>query len=63
MYRLFKHDPDKALKGYIAGLRLGGSKPLPEVWSTMGIDFDFSTGTLKDLVNFVQEELNDLKED
>ncbi|MCF7809193.1 MAG: M3 family oligoendopeptidase [Candidatus Marinimicrobia bacterium] len=61
MYRLFKQDPQKALDGYIKGLRLGSSEPLPEVWKTMGIKFDFSTNTLKDLVQFVQEELKELQ--
>lgn len=63
MYRLFKKDPQAALEGYINGLKLGSSKPLPEVWKTMGIEFDFSAGTLKDLVEFVQEELEELQED
>lgn len=62
MYRLFKKDPQAALAGYSEGLKLGSSKPLPEVWETMGIKFDFSAETLKDLVEFVQDELKELQE-
>jgi oligoendopeptidase F len=62
MYRLFKQNPEAALEGYIKGLSLGSSKPLPEVWDTMGIKFDFSEGTLKELVEFVQKELAELQD-
>ncbi len=62
VYRLYKQDPKAALEGYIKGLSLGSSKPLPEVWETMGINFDFSADTLKELVEFVQQELNELQD-
>ena len=62
VYRLFKQDPEAALEGYIKGLSLGSSRPLPEVWEAMGIKFDFSAATLKELVEFVQQELNDLQD-
>ena len=62
VYRLYKKDPEAALKGYIKGLSLGSSKPMPEVWDAMGIKFDFSADTLKELVEFVQQELNDLQD-
>ena len=35
---------------------------MPEVWDAMGIKFDFSADTLKELVEFVQQELNDLQD-
>jgi len=62
VYRLFKQDPKAALEGYIKGLSLGSSKPLPEVWEAMGIQFDFSADTLKELVEFVQQELLELQD-
>ncbi len=62
VYRLFKQDPQAALAGYIKGLSLGSSKPLPEVWEAMGIKFDFSADTLKELVEFVQKELSELQD-
>lgn len=62
VYQLYKQDPKAALEGYIKGLSLGSSKPLPEVWEAMGIKFDFSADTLKELVEFVQQELNDLQD-
>ncbi len=62
VYRLYKQDPEAALAGYIKGLSLGSSKPLPEVWEAMGIKFDFSADTLKELVEFVQQELTKLQD-
>ncbi|MCF7823217.1 MAG: M3 family oligoendopeptidase [Candidatus Marinimicrobia bacterium] len=62
VYRLYKQDPKAALEGYIKGLSLGSSKPLPEVWEAMGIKFDFSAETLKELVAFVQQELAELQD-
>lgn len=62
VYRLYKQDPDAALNGYIKGLSLGSSQPLPKVWETMGIKFDFSAATLKELVAFVQQELTGLQD-
>ena len=62
VYRLYKEDPEAALEGYIKGLSLGSSKPLPEVWEAMGIKFDFSADTLKELVEFVQQELSELQD-
>jgi len=62
VYRRYKQDPQAALDGYIKGLSLGSSKPLPEVWNTLGITFDFSAETLQDLVEFVQQELLELQD-
>lgn len=60
VYRNFIKDHDKALNLYIKGLSLGASKSLPEVWRAMGIRFDFSEKNLKELMDFVGEELEKL---
>lgn len=56
IYRNYLKDPKTAVDQYVAGLSLGGSKPISEVWSTMGIKFDFSAGMLKELMEFVKKE-------
>ena len=63
VYRNFVKDNDAGLDGYIKGLKMGNSKPMPEVWKNMGIKFDFSADTIKDLMEFVQEELDKLDVD
>ncbi|MEA3287573.1 MAG: M3 family oligoendopeptidase [Candidatus Marinimicrobia bacterium] len=62
VFRNFKKDPKAALEGYIKGLSLGSSRPLPEVWEAMGIKFDFSAEPIKELVEFVQQELASLED-
>lgn len=61
VYRNFKADPVKGLEGYMRGLSLGSSKPLPEVWAAMNIQFDFSAEIISELMQMVQEELNALQ--
>lgn len=53
-----KKDQSKALKQYRNALYLGGSKPLPELFETAGLKFDFSENTITPLIEAVQQELN-----
>lgn len=55
-----KEDTQRALNNYRAGLKLGGTRPLPELFSAAGIRFDFSEKTLKPLMNAIGEELAEL---
>lgn len=52
-----RRDPVRALADYKAGLALGGSRPLPELFSQAGCRFDFSRETLKPLTELVRTEL------
>ena len=52
-----KDDPRKAVANYRAALALGGTRPLPELFSAAGIAFDFSEKTLQPLMNALGEEL------
>jgi oligoendopeptidase F len=52
-----RRDRANAVRRYRQGLALGGSRPLPELFSAAGIRFDFSYDTLAPLVEAVQEEL------
>ncbi|MBI5800232.1 MAG: M3 family oligoendopeptidase [Verrucomicrobia bacterium] len=50
-------DPAKALHDYKAGLALGGSRPLPELFASAGCRFDFSAETVRPLVALTRCEL------
>jgi len=50
-------DPAKALRDYQAGLALGGSRPLPELFAAAGCRFDFSAETVRPLVALTRSEL------
>ncbi len=52
-----KRDKAKALGDYKSSLALGGSRPLPELFSAAGCQFEFSAKTIKPLAKTVREEL------
>ncbi|HVV00989.1 MAG TPA: M3 family metallopeptidase, partial [Verrucomicrobiae bacterium] len=52
-----KKDPSGALSAYKRALALGGSRPLPELFSAAGCRFEFSEKTIEPLVHLVQREL------
>ncbi len=51
-----------AVDAYIAGLKLGGSKPLPELFEAAGIEFDFGDEMVARLLAAVEEKLAELPE-
>jgi len=55
-----KRDKFGALQSYKAALGLGGSRPLPELFSAAGCKFEFSRSTLAPLVDLVRTELGKL---
>lgn len=50
----------EALTAYKKSLQLGGSEPLPSLFSAAGCTFDFSARTIQPLVRLVREELKAL---
>lgn len=60
LWQKSRHDPHRALSNYRAALRLGGTRPLPELFSTAGIRFDFSEKTLGPLMQAIWDELETL---
>jgi oligoendopeptidase F len=55
-----KGNPATALSRYKQALALGGSRPLPELFQTAGCPFDFSSRTLRPLMDLVERELEAL---
>jgi oligoendopeptidase F len=55
-----KRDQAKALNDYKKALALGGSRPLPELFSAAGCKFEFSTKTIQPLTKLLREELEKL---
>lgn len=47
----------KAIEDYKNALRLGYTKTIPEIYKVAGIQFDFTESYLKELADFVQQEL------
>ncbi|MBG87759.1 MAG: peptidase M3 [Verrucomicrobiales bacterium] len=55
-----RKDKAKALADYQAGLALGGSRPLPELFERAGCRFQFDAEIVRPLVDLVQDELSNL---
>ncbi|MEM7754218.1 MAG: M3 family oligoendopeptidase [Planctomycetota bacterium] len=51
-----------AVEAYLKGLRLGGSRPLPDLFAASGLPFDFGPDTVRRLVDRVEAELAKLPE-
>lgn len=60
VWKNYKENPGKALDQYLAALSLGYTKPINEIYETAGIKFDFSSDYVKELANFVKDELEKL---
>jgi len=60
VWKNYKENPEKALEQYLAALSLGYTKPMDQIYKTAGIKFDFSAAYVKELADFVKEELEKL---
>ena len=55
-----RDDEKQAIANYVTAMRLGGSRPLPELFAAADLTFDFGPDTMKRLMDAVQEELERL---
>jgi len=64
IYRNYKRfGKEKTLRDYENFLSLGYTRPVSELYGAAGIEFDFSAGYIKGLIDFVREELNEINGD
>jgi oligoendopeptidase F len=61
VWKNYKEDPEKGLQQYLDALKLGYTKTIREIYETAGIKFDFSAGYVKELADFVKEQLDNLQ--
>src|SRR5690606_30960396 len=57
VWRNFRRNRAEGLAGYRRALSLGYTKSIPEVYAAAGIRFDFSREYIRELMDFVREEL------
>ncbi len=57
-----KKNTRAAVANYRKALSLGGSRPLPELFKTAKLKFDFGPKTVKPLAKAIQQELKELEE-
>ncbi|MBI4570062.1 MAG: M3 family oligoendopeptidase [Planctomycetes bacterium] len=61
VWRNWRRDPARAIAAYRAGLALGHTRPLPDLYAAAGVAFDFSPRVLREVCDFVEEEMNRLE--
>jgi oligoendopeptidase F len=62
MWLIYRDDPARAIDLYKSAMSLGGSKPLPELFESAGLVFDFGPVTIARLIAVVEAELASLPE-
>jgi oligoendopeptidase F len=60
LWQQYKQNPEAAIGNYIAALKLGGTRTLPELFSAAGLQFNFSPAYIQQLMLFVKQELEQL---
>jgi len=58
VWRNYRGNKQKGLRGYMNALKLGYMKSIPEVYKAANIRFDFSRDYIKELMDFVKKELS-----
>jgi oligoendopeptidase F len=59
VWKAYRADPQRAVTAYRAGLALGGSRPLPELFEATGVSFDVSAPMLSDLVDDIEQQMHE----
>lgn len=57
VWRNYKQNPEKAIDQYIDALKLGYTHSIGEIYKAAGIEFNFTANYVKELVDFIKEEL------
>ncbi len=61
VWKNFRKDKTEGVRLYKQGLSVGGSQPLPEIFKSAGIQFDFSLKMIEPLMEEVGKELEHLE--
>lgn len=57
VWKNYREDPEKGLQAYLNALKLGYTRSIPEVYAAADIKFDFSREYIRELMEFVNQEL------
>ncbi len=60
MWLQYRENPENALTNYANAMRLGGSRPLPNLFEAGGMNFDLGRSTVQGLIDAVRDELSTL---
>jgi oligoendopeptidase F len=57
IWKNYKENPRKGLDGYLTALKLGNTRSIPDVYKAAGIEFNFGSTYIAELIDFVKAEL------
>ena len=57
VWKNYKENPEKGLEHYVEALKLGYTRSVPEIYEAAGISFNFSLQYIKELAEFIKNEL------
>jgi oligoendopeptidase F len=60
IWRNYKRNPGQTIQQYMEALKLGSTKSISDIYKTAGIRFDFSENYIKELADFVSDEIEKL---
>lgn len=63
VWRNYCINPEKALNQYLDALALGYTVPMKEIYSTAGIEFNFSKKYISELMDFLKGKISELSND
>jgi oligoendopeptidase F len=63
VWRNYCINPEKALNQYLDALALGYTVPMKEIYSTAGIEFNFSKKYISELMEFLKGKISELSND
>jgi oligoendopeptidase F len=60
LWKQYKKDPQEAINNYITALSLGGTRTLPELFTSAKLEFNFSPPYIRGLMEFVKKEADNV---
>jgi oligoendopeptidase F len=60
LWQQYQQNPEQALTNYVAALKLGGTRTLPELFKAAGLQFNLSPAHISGLMQFVKKEADRL---
>lgn len=61
IWRNYRQDPQGGLNAYLKALQLGYTQPIPQIYETAGIAFDFSVSYVQECIDFCLEVFHSLR--
>lgn len=58
VWKNYRENKEKGLQAYLNALKLGYTKSIPDVYEAANIKFDFTKAYIKELMNFVKDEMD-----